>query len=79
MEGALGSLSAGSRALLTGKHFFSELIWAPFHDGLVVGFGVAAGLAAIAGPASWQRGDGPTTTSVSSTISPSIDSEGAHR
>jgi type IV secretory pathway VirB2 component (pilin) len=56
MEGALGSLSAGSRALLTGKHFFPELIAAPFHDGLVVVFAVAAGLAAIAGLASWQRG-----------------------
>jgi hypothetical protein len=33
IEGALGSLTAGSRALLTGKHFFPELIAAPFHDG----------------------------------------------
>jgi MFS family permease len=59
IEGALGSLSAGSRALLTGKHFFPELIAAPFHDGLVVVFGVAAVLAAIAGAASWQRGSAP--------------------
>jgi len=56
IEGALGSLSASSRTLLTGKHFFPELIAAPFHDGLVVVFAVAAGLAAIAAAASWQRG-----------------------
>jgi len=55
-EGALGSLTVGSRALLTGKHFFPELIAAPFHDGLVVVFAVGAALAAIAGLASWQRG-----------------------
>jgi MFS family permease len=59
IEGALGSLTAGSRALLTGKHFFPELIAAPFHDGLVVVFGVAAVLAAIAAAASWQRGTVP--------------------
>jgi hypothetical protein len=56
VEGALGSISGASRAILTGKHFFPELIAAPFHDGLVVVFGVAAVLAAIAAAASWQRG-----------------------
>jgi hypothetical protein len=56
IEKALGSLSHASRALLTGKHFFPELIAAPFHDGLVVVFGVAAALAVIAAAASWQRG-----------------------
>jgi MFS family permease len=56
VEGALGSISDSSRTLLTGKHFFPELIAAPFHDGLVVVFGVAAVLAAIAAAASWQRG-----------------------
>jgi hypothetical protein len=61
VEGALGSISDSSRALLTGKHFFPELIAAPFHDGLVVVFGVAAVLAAIAAAASWQRG-GPQRT-----------------
>jgi MFS family permease len=75
IEGALGSISGASRALLTGKHFFPELIAAPFHDGLVVVFGVAALLAAIAGAASWQRGSGPTT-SVSPTTIPTPDPEG---
>jgi MFS family permease len=75
IEGALGSISSASRALLTGKHFFPELIAAPFHDGLVVVFGVAAVLAAIAGAASWQRGSGPTT-SVSPTTIPTPDPEG---
>ena len=56
IEGALGSLSASSRTLLTDKHFFPELIAAPFHDGLVVVFAAAAALAAIAAAASWQRG-----------------------
>ena len=59
IEGALDSLTAGSRALLTGKHFFPELIAAPFHDGLVVVFAVAAALAVVAGAASWQRGAAP--------------------
>jgi hypothetical protein len=59
VEGALGSLSESSRAALTGKHFFPELIAAPFHDGLVVVFAVGAALAVIAGAASWQRGAGP--------------------
>jgi MFS family permease len=75
IEGALGSLSSGSRALLTGKHFFPELIAAPFHDGLVVVFGVAAVLAAIAGAASWQRGSGPTTRAVPTPTAPTTDSE----
>jgi MFS family permease len=75
VEGALGSLTDQSRALLTGKHFFPELIAAPFHDGLVVVFGVAAVLAAIAAAASWQRGGGPIVHA-SPTPPQTIDSEG---
>jgi hypothetical protein len=56
VEGALGSLSHAGLSVLTGKHFFPELIADPFHDGLVVVFGVAAALAVIAAAASWQRG-----------------------
>ena len=55
IKGTLSSLPEASRAVLTGKHFFPELIAAPFHDGLVVVFGVAAALAGIAAAASWQR------------------------
>jgi MFS family permease len=74
VEGALGSISAANQALLTGKHFFPELIAAPFHDGLVVVFGVAAALAAIAGLASWQRGQRHPAPTL-----PEPDSEGANR
>jgi MFS family permease len=76
-EGALGTLSAASRAVLTGKHFFPELIAAPFHDGLVVVFAVAAALAAIAGLASWQRGAPPPQSAP--TPLPDPDPEGESR
>jgi MFS family permease len=75
VEGALGSISHASLSVLTGKHFFPELIADPFHDGLVVVFGVAAALAVVAGAASWQRGSGPTTGAVP-TPNPTLDSEG---
>jgi len=78
VEGALGSISHASLGVLTGKHFFPELIAGPFHDGLVVVFGVAAALAAIAAAASWQRGGGPTTGAVP-TPNPTLDSEGDPR
>jgi MFS family permease len=78
IEGALGSLSAASRSMLTGKHFFPELIAAPFHDGLVIVFGVAAVLAAIAAAASWQRGRGPTTRVPTATV-PTVETEGEIR
>ena len=73
----LGSLSAANQAVLTGKHFFPALIAAPFHDGLVVVFGVAATLAAIAAAASWRRGSarpGGAPTPV-----PGTDSQGGLR
>jgi hypothetical protein len=41
---------------LTGREFFPHLISAPFHDGLVVVFSVAAGLSVLAGLASLLRG-----------------------
>jgi MFS family permease len=54
--GALASLPAASQQALTGKTFFPNLISAPFHDGLVVVFSVAAALALIAAIASLMRG-----------------------
>ena len=42
--------------MLTGREFFPELISAPFRQGLVVVFAVAAGLAAVAAFASLLRG-----------------------
>ncbi len=55
-SGALDSLPAASRAVLTGREFFPGLISGPFHQGLTVVFAMAAGLAAIAAVASLLRG-----------------------
>ncbi len=40
--GTLASLPAAAQQTLTGRHFFPELISAPFHQGLVVVFSTAA-------------------------------------
>jgi MFS family permease len=56
VNGALDSLSSTARELVTGREFFPHLIAAPFHDGLVVVFAVAAALAAVAALASLMRG-----------------------
>jgi hypothetical protein len=55
-SGTLSTLSASSRSALTGHIFFPQLISEPFHHGLVVVFGFAAGLSFIAGLASLLRG-----------------------
>jgi MFS family permease len=52
----LTTLPAASQQLLTGREFFPGLISAPFHQGLVVVFVVAAALAAVAALASLLRG-----------------------
>jgi hypothetical protein len=52
----LSSLPTASRQVLTGREFFPGLISAPFHQGLVVVFAVAAALAAVAALASVLRG-----------------------
>jgi MFS family permease len=54
--GVLGSLPAHKVAVLTGKRFFPELISGPFHHGLVIVFGAAACMAAVAALASLLRG-----------------------
>ena len=41
---------------LTGQEFFPHLISGPFHDGLVIVFGVAAALSVIGALASLGRG-----------------------
>jgi MFS family permease len=56
INGALSSLSAAALHRVTGREFFPRLIAAPFHDGLVVVFALAAGLAAVAAVASLLRG-----------------------
>ena len=55
-SGALSTLSASSRNVLTGHTFFPQLISGPFHQGLEVVFAFAAGLSVIAGLASLLRG-----------------------
>jgi MFS family permease len=52
----LSTLPTASQHLLTGREFFPGLISAPFHQGLVVVFVVAAALAALAALASVLRG-----------------------
>ena len=52
----LATLPAASQQVLTGREFFPELISAPFRQGLVVVFAVAAALAAVAALASLLRG-----------------------
>jgi MFS family permease len=54
--GALSSLPAANQQTLTGRTFFPHLISQPFHQGLVVVFAVAAGLALIGAVASLLRG-----------------------
>jgi MFS family permease len=54
--GVLARLPAASRAALTGREFFPSLLSGPFHSGLIVVFGVSAGLSVLAGLASLLRG-----------------------
>ncbi len=54
--GVLAKLPASDAATLTGHEFFPRLISGPFHQGLVVVFGVAAVLSLIGAVASASRG-----------------------
>ena len=54
--GALSSLTPSEQRTLTGREFFPNLISGPFHQGMVVVFAVAAGLAVFAALASLLRG-----------------------
>ncbi|HEX3588541.1 MAG TPA: MFS transporter [Pseudonocardiaceae bacterium] len=54
--GVLHSVSPSDAAALTGNEFFPKLISAPFHHGLVIVFGTAAAMAAVAAAASALRG-----------------------
>lgn len=63
--GMLATLPPADAATLTGQEFFPQLISGPFHQGLVIVFGVAAALSVIGALASLVRGgryvhdDGP--------------------
>jgi MFS family permease len=54
--GVLSTLPPADAAALTGKQFFPQLISGPFHQGLVVVFGVAAVMSLIGAVASLRRG-----------------------
>ncbi|MFG2939425.1 MFS transporter [Streptomyces sp. NPDC048282] len=55
-EGVLDHVSAAQRAVLTGHTFFPRLVSGPFHHGLGIVFGVAAGMALVSAVASALRG-----------------------
>jgi hypothetical protein len=54
--GVLSALPPADVAALTGQEFFPQLISGPFHQGLVIVFGVAALLSVIGALASMSRG-----------------------
>ncbi|WUC40079.1 MFS transporter [Streptomyces sp. NBC_00557] len=54
--GTLDHLTAAQRATLTGHTFFPGLVSGPFHHGLTIVFGVAAGMALVSALASALRG-----------------------
>ncbi|MEV5955211.1 hypothetical protein AB0M11_15815 [Streptomyces sp. NPDC051987] len=55
-EGALGHVTRAQRSVLTGHTFFPRLVSGPFHHGLAIVFGVAAGMALVSAVASALRG-----------------------
>jgi MFS family permease len=55
-SGALAVLPIENQRVLTGPTFFPQLIAAPFHEGLLVVFGLAAALAVLGAIASFSRG-----------------------
>ena len=56
---ALSSLPEANAQVLTGTQFFPHVLSGPFHDGLVVVFGVSAALSVLAAFASLLRGGRP--------------------
>ena len=54
--GVLDHVTEAQRATLTGHSFFPELVSGPFHHGLSIVFGVAAGMALVSAVASALRG-----------------------
>jgi len=55
-SGALAALPIANQRVLTGPTFFPQLIATPFHEGLIVVFGLAAALAVLGAIASFSRG-----------------------
>ncbi|WP_229839890.1 MFS transporter [Streptomyces brasiliensis] len=61
-SGALDQLTTAQRDALTGHTFFPQLVSGPFHHGLTIVFGVAAGMALISAFASALRGRDASAT-----------------
>ncbi len=78
-SGALASLPAANQQVLTGRQFFPNLIAAPFHQGLLVVFGVAAGLSVLGAAASFLRGGRYVHPEVAAELSQQGSQEGAPR
>ncbi|MEU2618240.1 MFS transporter [Streptomyces sp. NPDC007157] len=55
-EGVLDHVTSAQRSVLTGHTFFPQLVSGPFHHGLAIVFGVAAGMALVSAVASALRG-----------------------
>lgn len=79
-EGVLDHVTSAQRAVLTGHTFFPQLVSGPFHHGLAIVFGVAAGMALVSAVASALRGshrpvqDRPGSKDRSSARTPSAKS-----
>ncbi|MCK9895285.1 MFS transporter [Frankia sp. AgB32] len=58
-DGGLAAVPAAHRATVSGHGFFPRLLAGPFHHGLLIVFGVAAGLGLLAGLSSLLRGATP--------------------
>ena len=71
--GVLNSLSSQGVATITGKTFFPNLISAPFHHGLAIVFGTAAGMALLAALASLMRGASPKAVTAAPSPSPAFE------
>src|SRR5260370_24744922 len=69
-NGALSALPAAAQRTVTGQEFFPDLISGPFHQGLLVVFAAAAGLAALAALASLLRGGPPQPAPAPDATSP---------
>ncbi len=61
-DGGLAAVPAAHRATVSGHEFFPRLLAGPFHHGLLIVFGVAAGLGLLAGLSSLLRGATPVTS-----------------
>lgn len=73
---ALNGLSAAHRATVTGSSFFSSLIAAPFHHGLMIVFTFALIMCLIAAAASWAAGAASDRSPAMVTISASFGAGG---